>query len=120
MKPPVKLLKDRTGYANPWIAAVLGTALLTGAVPMLMRSNKKKKDTKKLAKRVAFSIDKSLTPFMIMLDMREAKKYGYKRERTSASKVCQNCSRFYGGQCSLFDINVPNSGQNNVCDEWRS
>ena len=102
--------------AYPLLAAALGTMLVTATLGNMVRSGKKEKRTKELGNRVLLSAYPRLAPFMIMLDMTEAKKYGYRSERRSALRVCGNCRHFYGGQCRQFDINVPNAGKYNVCD----
>jgi len=112
-----KKAPGKPGSAAPaLLAAALGTMLVTGTLGRMIREGKREKRTKDLGKRIAMSSYPRLAPFMIMLDMAEAKKYNYRRERRSALRVCGNCRHFYGGQCRQFDINVPNAGKTNVCD----
>jgi hypothetical protein len=112
---PTKIPK-KGSLAPALLAAALGTMLVTGTLGSSLRERKRKKDTKKLTDRVLLSSYPNLAPFLIMLDMAEAKKYNYRSERKSALRVCGNCRHFKGGQCRQFDINVPNAGKNNVCD----
>ena len=114
--PPPKPKPGGVGVPAALIAAALGTMLVTGTLGSTIRKKKKEKRTHDLSKRILMSEYPNLAPYLIMLDMREAKKYNYRRERKSAMRVCGNCQNFFGGQCRQFDINVPNSGKTNVCD----